>query len=195
MRIFPLLFLMTVIGSAAEAPPPVPTPATTPRAVEAPAPTPPATRKTVEHNGQTFELVNSLKEERVETDEYVIVGEKLGEWTQLLTVQRLTVEKPATAEEFAAYFQKKVQQEGGASLQVIHQARAAAVFAARFPKSDSNEEQIIECLAFCDPKKPNVISLIQYAVKPHRIAQDVVELQLKSWQAKFVQQATALAQQ
>lgn len=144
-----------------------------------------------EHDGQSFVLANSSTGKNCETDEYALAGEKLGEWTQLLTVQRLTLAKAAGTDEFLAYFQRRVTADG-ASLEILNQAKAASVFAVRFPRSERNDEQVMVCLAFVDRAKPAVLNVVQYAIKPHRIAMPVVEMRLRSWRDKFVAQALAL---
>ncbi len=171
---------------------PLETAATKPDAAPPPNPSP-TTRKTVEHDGQAFELANTTVGKNVETDEYVVAGEKIGDWTQLLTVQRLTLAKPTPTDEFLAYFQKKVQTEDGGTLEVLKQHKGASVFAVRFPKSERNEEQVMICLAFTDAANAPVLNIVQYAIKPTRASVDLVAMRIKSWRDKFVQQAQALA--
>jgi len=48
------------------------------------------------------------------------------------------------------------------------------------------------CLVFSEVKTPQVLNLIQYAIKPNQLAQSVVEMQLKAWKAQFSQQALSL---
>lgn len=145
--------------------------------------------RAISHNGQTFLLASSTKGPNVETEEYLLRGEKLAEWSQLLTMQRLTLENPSTPDEFAAYFQKRVNQEGGARLELIQQSKAAAVFAVHFAKSEQNEEQVMVCLVLAD--KGGSLNLVQFAIKPARLMPEVVAAQLKSWKTKFTQQAAA----
>jgi hypothetical protein len=149
--------------------------------------------KTVEHDGQIFELATSTTRNNVATDEYVIGGEKIAEWTQLVTVQRLTLAKATATDEFLAYFQKRVQAEAGSSLEILKQAKAASVFAVRFPRSERNDEQVMICLAFVDSAEPTVLNIVQYALKPSRVPIDVAEPRIRSWRDKFITQATALA--
>jgi len=159
-------------------------------AEETAAPAPEAKRITL--NGQTFELANSTNGENIATEEYVLSGEKLATWTQLVTVQRITLAKPSSPDEFAAYFQKKISQESGARLDLLQQGRAACVFSTYFAKSDQNDEQMMVCLVFSEVKTPQVLNLIQYAIKPNQLAQSVVEMQLKAWKAQFSQQALSM---
>ena len=159
-------------------------------AEEVAPPTPEPKRITL--NGQTFELANSTNGENIATEEYVLSGEKLAAWTQLVTVQRITLAKPSSPDEFATYFQKRISQESGARLDFLQQGRAACVFSTYFAKSDQNDEQMMVCLVFSEVKTPQVLNLVQYAIKPNQLAQSVVELQLKAWKAQFSQQALSL---
>jgi hypothetical protein len=152
----------------------------------------PVPRKTFEHDGQTFELANSTTAKNVETDEYVVAGEKIADWSQVVTVQRLTMAQPTPSDEFLAYFQKRLNGEDGANLEILRQAKRASIFTVRFPKSEQNEEQIMICLAFADPAKPSVLNIVQYALKPSRVSANLAEMRMKSWRDKFLTQAQAL---
>jgi len=160
-------------------------------ASEVPPPNAAAAKCTIVHDNQTFELANSTATKTVETDEYTASGEKLGEWTQLVTVQRLRLGGPATAASFVDYFKQKVA-EDGASLEVLSPGKVASVFAVRFPKSDRNDEQVMICLAFSDAAKPELMNIVQYAIKPARCSVAEVASRIKSWRDKFVAQARAL---
>jgi hypothetical protein len=149
--------------------------------------------KTVEHEGQTFELASSTTRNNVTTDEYVVSGEKIADWTQLVTVQRLALSKATATDEFLAFFQKRVQAEAGSSLEILKQTKAAGVFTVRFPKSERNDEQVMICLAFVDSTEPAVLNIVQYALKPSRVPVDVAEPRIRSWRDKFITQAAALA--
>lgn len=163
-----------------------------PKSTPAPA-EPPVSRNVVEHDGQTFELANRASSNNLETDEFVVAGETLGNWTQLVTVQRLTLPKPMSTQEFVTYFQKRLQDENGASLEVLKQAKSASVFVVRFPQSDRNDEQVMICLAFAEAAHPVLLNVVQYAIKPTRVSVDLVEARIKSWRNKFVRQAEAMA--
>jgi hypothetical protein len=151
-----------------------------------------AARKTVEHDGQVFELANSTSRNNAATDEYIVAGEKITDWTQLITVQRLTLAKPTRTDEFLAYFRKQMQTEDGSSLEILKQAEAASVFAVRFPKSDRNDEQVMICLAFTDGGNAAVLNIVQYALKPTRVSVDLAEMRIRSWRDKFLAQAGEL---
>lgn len=147
--------------------------------------------KPIVHDGQAFELANSTAANSVETDEYTTGGEKLGEWTQLVTVQRMTLPKPTSAEAFVNYFKSRIA-EDGATLDVLSSAKAASVFAVRFPKSDGNDEQVMVCLAFSDPNRPELLNIVQYALKPTKCPVDVAAGRIKSWRDRFLTQARVL---
>ncbi len=151
-----------------------------------------ANRKTVEHDGQVFALAQSTTGKNVETDEYTLADEKIANWTQLVTVQRLLLAKPTDADAFVTYFRQRVT-EDGASLDVLAPGKRASVFAVRFPKSDQNEEQVMICLAFVDAASPERLNIVQYAIKPMRCAVPTTAARLKSWRDKFIAQANAFA--
>lgn len=157
-----------------------------------PPPLPVARAPTIEHDGQPFQLANRTATKNAETDEYVVAGETLANWTQLLTVQRLTLARAATPEEFLAYFQKRVTADG-ASFDVVKQSPTATVFAVRFPASDKNDEQVMICLAVLAPDAPARLNVVQYAIKPLRAPVAVVEMRLRSWKDTFLRQAEAAA--
>lgn len=149
-----------------------------------------ADRKTVEHDGEVFALAQSSANQHVETDEYTLTGETIGNWTQLLTVQRLALTPATDADAFVAYFQKQVVADG-ATLDVLVSGKMASVFAVRFPKSERNDEQVMVCLAMVDLKKSQQLDIVQYAIKPLRVPVAATTAHLKSWRDKFVAQAKA----
>lgn len=155
-------------------------------------PAAPANRKTVEHDGQVFALAQRTTGKNVETDEYTLADEKIANWTQLVTVQRLLLAQPTDADAFVAYFRQRVT-EDGATLDVLTPGKRASVFAVRFPKSDQNEEQVMICFAFIDAASPERLNIVQYAIKPMRCAVATTAARLKSWRDKFMVQANAFA--
>lgn len=146
----------------------------------------------IEQDGQAFQLASSTSTSAVDTDEYVLAGEKLADWTQLLTVQRLKLAQAAGTDEFLAYFRKRVAADG-ASVDVLKQSPAVSVFAVRFPKSERNDEQVMICLAFCEPARPAALNIVQYAIKPARAAVAVVEMRIRTWRDRFLREAAVLA--
>ncbi len=157
-------------------------------AVPAPAAPESVAKPFIEHGGQRFELASSTTSKEVETDEYVAAGEKISDWTQLVTVQRLKLSRSAAADAFVAYFRKRVE-EDTASLDVLTESRNASVFVVRFPKSDRNDEQVMICLAFVDAAKPSLLNVIQYAIKPMRCSVPEATARIRSWRDKFLRQA------
>jgi len=177
------LLALASIMLAQETPPPPET--------AAPAAAVPS-KRTIVQNGQTFEFASESKAPNCETQEYVVQGEDLANWSQLLTLQRITLAEAATPADFVAFFNRKTQEEGDAKLEILQQGLAACVFAVHFQKSDRNEEQVMLCMVTKD-KKPTILNLIQYAIKPAKLSSDVVTLQLKSWQSRFCTQAATAA--
>jgi hypothetical protein len=176
----------------AAAPLPAAATATTATAA-APAVAAPAAARRIEHAGDVFGLANSTTAENVSTDEYTCEGEKLGTWTQLVTVQRVSLGKPAGTDDFVAYFKAKVA-EDGASLDVLTKSRQATVFAVRFPQRGSDDEQVMMCLAFADRATVGVLNIVQYAVKPTRLPVGAVTMKLKAWRDRLMAQAEGLQQ-
>lgn len=147
-------------------------------------------RATVEHEGQSFALAQSSVAANVETDEYILAGEKLATWTQLVTVQRLTLVRSAAADEFLTYFGKKVAADGG-SFEILSRGRPASIFAVRFPRTSDYDEQVMVCLALSNVAKPTELNIVQYAIKPGAMPEGTAESHLKSWRDRFVRQAKA----
>lgn len=145
----------------------------------------------IEYDGQTFALANTARNECVETDEYTVAGEKISSWTQLVTVQRLTLAKPTDAEAFVGFFKQQVGQDG-ATLEVLAHSPIASVFAVRFPKSDRNDEQVMICLAFTKPGTATELNIVQYAIKPTRLPVELTAARIKAWRDKFLNEAEAL---
>lgn len=154
---------------------------------------PPATQPArIEHDGQAFELARSSNDRNVLTDEYLISGETLADWTQLVTVQRLKQPTPARIDAFLAYFSKRVAGDG-ATFQVLKETASAGVFVVRFPKSDTNEEQVMICLVLAGSGEKPHLDIVQYAIKPTRLPVDVVEMRIKSWRDRFLGQVSPRA--
>jgi uncharacterized protein YmfQ (DUF2313 family) len=190
MKATTLFFSAALVTFGAE--PAVLLPLSEPPAQASVAPDGPAHR-TVEHDGQTFELVRSTADQAVRTDEYVVAGEKIADWTQLVTVQRLTRAMPARIDAFLAYFRKRVT-EDGATFEVLKEAKTAGVFVVRFPKSERNEEQVMICLALAGGDTIPHMDIVQYAIKPTRLPVDVVEMRIRSWKDQFLAQAKGAAE-
>ena len=169
----------------------VPVPGMAAPASPIPAETAAAAGKTIEYDSETFTLANSARNESVETDEYTVSGEKISNWTQLVTLQRLTVAKPTDTEAFVDFFRQRMG-EDGASLDVLSHRKAASVFAVRFPKSEQNDEQVMICLAFVATGKPSELNIVQYAIKPTRCPLDVTSARIKGWRDRFLHEAEAL---
>jgi|GEM_PF-5125606 len=141
-------------------------------------------------NGQTFHLVNSKSDGLVTSFEYALAGEKYEDWTQLLTHQVIGLTNPVTAEQFAAFFQRKLKDDDPkASMEIIQSFRKAVVFQVRFPRTEGQDDQVMVCLAFPDTKHAQM-NVIQYALKPNRLSGNLAELQLKSWQGMLCAKAT-----
>lgn len=185
MKAIALLIATALVAPGAE--PAAPSPLTEPPAQASDA-SDEATRRTVEHDGQTFELTRSTADQAVRTDEYVVAGEKIADWTQLVTVQRLTRAMPARIDAFLAYFRKRVT-EDGATFEVLKEAKTAGVFVVRFPKSERNEEQVMICLALAGGSSTPHLDIVQYAIKPTRLPVEVVEMRIRSWRDQFLAQA------
>ena len=140
-------------------------------------------------NGQTFNLVNSKVDGLVTTYEYAISGERYEDWTQLLTHQIINLATPVTAEQFSSFFERKLKEtDPKASMEILQTYSKAIVFQVQFPRTEAQDDQIMVCLAFANPKRAQM-NVIQYALKPNRLAANLAELQLKSWQGLLTNKA------
>lgn len=144
-------------------------------------------KATLTYAGQAFELAQSRPGERLSTDEYTLPGEKLGEWTQLVTVQRLAGTAPANPEQLVQFFRLRLKSEE-ATLDLLAETEKGRAFVVRFPARGTTEEQVMICLAFVDPTQRQVLNVVQYAVKPHRVGAQVAATQLRAWKERLVAQ-------
>lgn len=150
--------------------------------------------KEIKINGQVFTLANNSASGLVSTFEYTLAGEQYSEWTQLLTHQVIALANPVTAEEFVAYFQRKVREsDPGTAFEVVRQSPRAAVFQVVFPRTQVQDEQIMLCLCFPDPHRAEM-NVVQYALRPNKLSANLVQLQVKSWLNILSQRATAVAE-
>lgn len=157
-------------------------------AAEAPPTNP---ERTLQHEGRDFALANRCSSRNVETAEYTAGGEPLHNWTELVTLQRLSFPHASSPEALVAHFQKRLADEG-AALDVLLQNEAASVFAVRFPSSERADEQVVICLAFGDSAERGRLHVVQYAIKPTRMAVDVATGRIRSWRDRFLTQARTL---
>ncbi|PTX91346.1 hypothetical protein [Opitutus sp. ER46] len=182
----PLVLLLVVPSCILAGEDPPPPAATLPDPSRADA----SPRRTIEHGGEIFALASESRRGSIETAEYLPVGETLEQWTQMVTVQRLTFVTRRTPEDFLQSFRAHVCQDG-ASLDVLKQGGNAAVFAVRLPASESNDEQVVIGIVFAEASAPTLLNVVQYAMKPTRRPVPLVAAQLQAWRDAFVRQAIA----
>ncbi len=142
------------------------------------------------HAGQTFALAQSRPGDRLSTDEYTLPGETLGDWTQLITVQRITGSSPASPSHLLQFFRARLKADE-AGLEVLAETERANAFAVRFPARGTSDEQVMLCLAFVDPARRQVLNVVQYAVKPHRTGTEIAATQLRAWRDRLVGQTVS----
>lgn len=146
-----------------------------------------ADKPTLTYAGQTFELAQTRPGDRLATAEYTLAGEKLAEWTQLVTVQKVTGTQPANPEQLVQFFRLRLKPDE-AKLDLLAETEKGRAFAVHFPAKGATEEQVMICLAFVDPAQRQVLNVVQYAVKPHRAGAEVAATQLRAWKDRLVAQ-------
>lgn len=139
--------------------------------------------------GQTFLLAQSSGTPLVETHEYTREGETLRNWSQLVTVQRLTLARTTTAAEFVAFSQQRLGREGGTTVLTQPSGPRTGLFTAHFPQTADQEEQVVVCLVLAPPTAPAHLDIIQYAAKPTRLTPEQLEIQLRAWRGRLQSQA------
>ena len=88
-------------------------------------------RSTVVRCGtQSYHLAYHEDDERWETDEFRLVGEPDGGWTELVTVQRLKPDHPGTVAQLVEFIRSHREEAGWGAVQVEGQGPRACVFGA-----------------------------------------------------------------
>lgn len=88
-------------------------------------------RSTVVRCGtQSYHLSNHEEDERWETDEFRLVGEASGDWTELVTVQRLKPEHAGTVSQLVEFIKSHREEAGWGTVEVEGLGPRACVFAA-----------------------------------------------------------------
>jgi len=152
-------------------------------------------RRTIQQFGLTFVLSRSTRSDSTETEEYFLEGESAESWSQMITYQRITLPEPLGADLYVTWLKKHFEQSpGGPRLKVVQQGKAASIFGVQYAKTDKSPEQFgLALVSVADPRRPNQLHLIQYAINPSRVSLEEMELQVKRWQARFQSQAASLA--
>lgn len=79
---------------------------------------------------QSYHLAYHEDDERWETDEFRLVGEPDGGWTELVTVQRLKSEYSGTVAQLVEFIKSHREEAGWGTIQVEGQGARACVFGA-----------------------------------------------------------------
>lgn len=139
--------------------------------------------------GQNFQLAQSYGNSEVETHEYVLEGESLRDWSQLVTVQRLTTPSASRPGDFVAFSSQRLTREGGTTVLTQPSGKRTSLFTAHFNKSPDHDEQVVVCLVFSSPADPTRLQILQYAAKPARLTPPQLESQLRAWRERLQSQA------
>lgn len=150
--------------------------------------------ETLQQYGQTFVLAGSTHTDVVHTEEYVLQGESVDNWSQLLTYQRVRLPEPFPTDEYVMLLKRCLEQRGGAPrIRIVQQGKTASLFGIHYPATDRTPEQVaLALLTIADPQRPNELHLVQYAVNPARLSLEEMELQIKRWQGRLQSQAASL---
>jgi hypothetical protein len=148
--------------------------------------------ESISHLGQSFSLAQRSTRAGVETDEYLLSGETLAAWSQLVSVQRVSLPRRISSEELLSFIKLKQQKAGEGAVTVLLQGKNACVFSTRFVETAGCEEQVMVALALSNPKDPSGLFVLHYAYKPKRLEDSLAQEQLRGWKEKFTQQALQL---
>ena len=158
------------------------------------AASPAADRHTIQQYGLTFILSRSTRSDSTATEEYFLQGESAESWSQMITYQRLILAEPLGAGEYVTWLKKHFEQtHGGPRLKVVRLGKAASIFGVQYDKTDTTGGQFgLVLVTVADPRRPNELHLIQYAINVNRISPEETDLQIKRWQALFQSQAESV---
>jgi hypothetical protein len=152
-------------------------------------------RRTFEHNGHVYVLVLSNATEEVDTEEYVMEGETLDQWTQLISYQRVRLPSAIGADQYVASLQHYFDQnKSAAHSKVVQQGKTATVFGVQYDKTTDQDLQLTIALAFFpSAKDPTLLHLIQFTLKPAKVTAAEIENLIRSWQGRFQSEASSIS--
>lgn len=193
-----LLLFIVVLSTTTQGEELVPSLPTTPHPSENNAPavsTSSAERRTIQQYGLTYILARSTRNDSTETEEYFLQGESAASWSQMITYQRLVLAESLSTAEYVGWLKKHFEKvSGGPRLKVVQQGKAASIFGVHYGKTDTMGEQFgLALVTKADPRRPNELHLVQYAINIDRVSIEQMELQVKRWQALFQSQAASIS--
>ncbi len=140
---------------------------------------------------QSFNLAYHDEDPRSETDEYRLVGESSGEWTQLLTVQRLKPERAATPAQLMEFLEAHRESAGWDPLVVEGQGSRACVFRAEIAGRDGGSPLRVVGLVVdqgAGEATPSLV-VIHFTAKVSPNGRAQVEKSCAEWRQRFLNQA------
>jgi len=152
-------------------------------------------KRTFEHNGHVYVLVFSNATEEVDTEEYVMEGETPGQWTQMISYQRIRLASAIGADQYVISLQRYFDQNKSvAHAKVVQQGKTATVFGVQYDKTSDRDLQLTIALAFFpNAKDPSLLHLIQFTLKPAKVTSGEIENLIRSWQGRFQSEANSIS--
>lgn len=185
-----------------------PTPSAQVRAQEANAPSPEmreatnspdvspesSPQKAIELYGTKFLLMTSSRLGEVETEEYLVEGESVAAWTQMLTYQRVTLPAPIAADVYVTLLKRHLESRPSPpKFRTVQQGKDASIFGVHYlPGNEAREQFGLALVSIPDPRRPNEVHILQYVCKPQEIAPEDLQLYARRWQARFQSQAASV---
>lgn len=154
----------------------------------------PAGRRVLHEFDETFVCASSERNESTDTETYLLESESVDSWTEMITYQRITFAGPVRPDQFVGLLKSRFKEgQPGAGFRLVQQGRSASIFAVHYPRGASQVEQVEIALAtVADPKRPNELHVVQFAVCPERLEVARMEVLIRRWQARFQSQAASL---
>ena len=152
-------------------------------------------KRTFEHNGHVYVLVLSNATEEVDTEEYVMEGETPDQWTQMISYQRIRLASAIGADQYVVSLQRYFDQNNSAAhTKVVQQGKTATVFGVQYDKTNDRDLQLTIAIAFFPSSKdPTLLHLIQFTLKPSKVAMGETETLIRSWQGRFQSEASSIS--
>lgn len=153
-----------------------------------------AAKKTLTEFGESYVLNSSQRSDVLNTEEYILAGQTPENWSQAIIYQRIAFSAPAAPDSLVGSIKKRIEEVSPRSqLRLVSQGKSASIFAVHYAKTAQQPEQVaIALAAVADPKRPNELHLIQFALRPDRLDLATMERLVKRWQARFQSQAASL---
>lgn len=152
---------------------------------EPPAPT--TQKPCISHRDQVFNLTRHQENGDLETDEYLLPGESLADWSQLITVQRLR--RPVALEAAAKFIQTSFEKEFSATVSSLGQSNHHRLLQANIPEQTTTQQHRVLCLLSDGLQENASLVVIQFALRPSTGSPAAQDALFISWRDRLTELA------